>query len=108
MWGRVKGRTENALQRMPFRAAYMFRPGLIVPLHGVQSKTKSYRTFYSVLKPLLPVLRRLFPRQVLTTEEIGQAMLIAARSGAPRHVLETRDIRALLRSSNSKSVLVTV
>jgi uncharacterized protein YbjT (DUF2867 family) len=101
MWARVKGRTENALLRMPFRQAYMFRPGLIVPLNGIQSKTKSYRTFYSVLKPLLPVSRALFPSQVLTTEEIGQAMLIAARSGAPKHVLETRDIRALLRSSNS-------
>ena len=101
MWARVKGRTENALLRMPFRDAYMFRPGLIVPLNGIQSKTKSYRTFYSVLKPLLPLLRGLFPNQVLTTEEIGQAMLIAARSGAPKHVLETRDIRRLLRSSNS-------
>jgi uncharacterized protein YbjT (DUF2867 family) len=106
MWARVKGRTENALLKMPFRAAYMFRPGLIVPLNGIQSKTKSYRTFYSVLKPLLPVLRRLFPRQVLTTEEIGQAMLIAARSGAPKHVLETRDIRALIRSSRSRPFLV--
>jgi hypothetical protein len=84
----------------------MFRPGLIVPLNGIQSKTKSYRTFYSVLKPLLPVLRRLFPSLVLTTEEIGQAMLIAARSGWPKHVLETRDIRALIRSSKSRPFLV--
>jgi|ERR1700678_2704654 uncharacterized protein YbjT (DUF2867 family) len=101
MWARVKGRTENALLHMPFRAAYMFRPGLIVPLHGIQSKTKSYRTFYSVSKPVLPVLRRLFPNHVLTTEEIGLAMLIAARSGAPKPILETRDIRALLRVAKS-------
>ena len=101
MWARIKGRTENALLRMPFRAAYMFRPGLIVPLNGIQSKTKSYRSFYSGAKPLLPIFHRLFPRQVLTTEEIGQAMLIAARSGAPKHVLEARDIRALLQSAKS-------
>jgi uncharacterized protein YbjT (DUF2867 family) len=99
MWARVKGRTENALMRLPFRAAYMFRPGVIVPLQGIQSKTKSYRTFYAILKPLLPVLHSLFPKHVLTTEEIGRAMLIAARSGAPKPVLETRDIRALLRSA---------
>ena len=39
MWARVKGRTENALLRLPFRAAYMFRPGIIQPLHGARSKT---------------------------------------------------------------------
>ena len=43
MWARVKGRTENALLQRPFAAAYMFRPGLIQPLHGIKSKTTSYR-----------------------------------------------------------------
>lgn len=101
MWARVKGRTENALLRMPFRAACMFRPGLIVPLHGIQSKTRSYRILYAALRPLLSVLHRAFPNQVLTTEEIGLAMLIAARSGAPKPILEARDIRALLRAAKS-------
>src|SRR5271168_5323373 len=96
MWARVKGRTENALLRMPFRAAYMFRPGLIVPMHGIQSKTPSYRIFYAVLTPLLPVLRWAFPRSILTTEEIGQAMLIAARREPEKRVMETGDIRRLL------------
>jgi uncharacterized protein YbjT (DUF2867 family) len=105
MWARVKGRTENALLRMPFRAAYMFRPGLIVPLYGVQSKTPSYRTFYSILGPLLPLLHRLFPSRVLTTEEIGQAMLTACRTGAPKPVLEPRDIRALLRSAKTQDAV---
>jgi len=98
IWARVKGRTENALLRMPFRAAYMFRPGLIVPMHGIQSKTPSYRIFYAVLTPLLPVLRWAFPRSILTTEEIGQAMLIAARREPEKRVMETGDIRRLLGS----------
>jgi uncharacterized protein YbjT (DUF2867 family) len=101
MWARVKGRTENALLRLPFCAAYMFRPGFIEPLHGIQSKTKSYRVFYSALKPLFSILHGVFPKQVLTTEEVGQAMLIAARRGAPKAILETRDLRALLVSSAS-------
>jgi uncharacterized protein YbjT (DUF2867 family) len=75
MWARVKGKTENALLRLPFAAAYMFRPGLIVPLYGVRSKTTWYRVFYSVTKPLLQLLRVAFPNQVLTTQQIGQAML---------------------------------
>jgi uncharacterized protein YbjT (DUF2867 family) len=98
MWARVKGRTENALLRMPFRAAYMFRPGFIEPLHGIQSKTRSYRLFYAALRPLFSFLHRAFPSWVLTTEEVGQAILIAVRRGAPKAVLESRDIRALLDS----------
>jgi len=98
MWARVKGRTENTLLRMPFRAAYMFRPGFIVPLDGIQSKTRSYRIFYWVLAPVLPLLRRGFPKSILTTREIGEAMLIVARRGAPKAVLETGDLRALIES----------
>jgi uncharacterized protein YbjT (DUF2867 family) len=95
MWARVKGRTENALLRLPL-SAYMFRPGFIQPLDGIQSKTPSYRVFYKILAPLLPVLRRALPNQVLTTREIGQAMLAVARRGYEKRVLETRDIRAVL------------
>jgi uncharacterized protein YbjT (DUF2867 family) len=98
MWARVKGRTENALLRMPFRGAYMFRPGLIVPMDGIQSKTRSYRIFYKVLRPVLPLLRRAFAKSILTTREIGEAMLTVARVGAPKHVLETGDLRELLNS----------
>lgn len=95
MWARVKGKTENALLRLPFKAAYMFRPGIIQPLDGIKSKTRSYRIFYTLAKPILPLLHRIFPEQILTTREIGRAMLIAARNGAPKPVLESRDIRAL-------------
>jgi uncharacterized protein YbjT (DUF2867 family) len=96
MWARVKGRLENALLRLPFRAAYMFRPGMILPLDGIQSKTRSYRILYGLLKPLSPLLHRAFPNQVLTTAEVGQAMLAAVRRGAPKPILEVRDLRRLI------------
>ena len=95
MWARVRGRTENALQRLPFRAVYVFRPGIIQPLHGIRSKTDSYRWFYALTRPLLPVLRRLLPNTVLSTEIVGRAMLAVARHGAPKAVLEAADISAL-------------
>jgi uncharacterized protein YbjT (DUF2867 family) len=98
MWARIKGKTENALLRLPFAAAYMFRPGLIQPVHGARSKTAAYRVIYTLMKPLLPPLRWLFPDYVLSTEEIGRAMLTVARSGYSKRVLETRDIRAVLRA----------
>jgi uncharacterized protein YbjT (DUF2867 family) len=93
MWARVKGKTENALLRL-FPNAYMFRPGFIEPLHGITSKTPAYRWFYLIAKPLLPLARWAFPAHILTTEQIGRAMLQVARRGAPKRVLESRDIRA--------------
>jgi len=94
MWARVKGRTENELLRLPFKAAYMFRPGLIQPLHDIRSKTRAYRLFYMLTSPLLPLLRKMFPDQILTTEQMGRAMLAVVRSGAPKSILESPDIRA--------------
>jgi uncharacterized protein YbjT (DUF2867 family) len=96
MWARVKGKTENALLRLPFKSAYMFRPGFIQPLHGIRSKTALYQAIYSLTGPVIPLLRRLFPKVILTTEEIGKAMLAVAKRGAPLKVLEVRDIQALL------------
>jgi uncharacterized protein YbjT (DUF2867 family) len=94
MWARVKGRTENALLRL-FERAVMFRPGFIQPLHGIRSKTKAYQLFYTILGPLLPLLRRLFPRRITTTEALGKAMLQVAKHGSPKRVLEMADITAM-------------
>lgn len=95
MWARVKGRTENALLRLPFKAVYLFRPGIIQPLHGIRSKTGLYQAFYSALGFLLPLLKAVAPNALTTTERVGRAMLAVARRGAPTPHLETRDINAL-------------
>jgi uncharacterized protein YbjT (DUF2867 family) len=95
MWARVKGRTENALLRLPLKA-YMFRPGLIQPLDGIRSKTPVYRIFYKIGGPLLPLLRRALPNLVVTTREIGLAMLAVAERGYEKRILETEDIRAVI------------
>ncbi|MFM0335046.1 NAD-dependent epimerase/dehydratase family protein [Paraburkholderia fungorum] len=104
MWARVKGRTENALQRLPFKAVYLFRPGVIQPLNGARSKTRSYRLFYAATKPLLSTLRALLPNQILSTEDIGRAMLAVARHGAGKAVLETADIRALSDAASAQAL----
>ncbi len=93
MWARVKGKTENALLRLPFAGAYMFRPGIIQPLDGIKSRTKLYRVFYASAALFLPLLRWALPDEILTTRQIGKAMLHVARSGFSKHVLESRDIR---------------
>jgi uncharacterized protein YbjT (DUF2867 family) len=95
MWARVKGRTENAIMRLPFKASYMFRPGVILPLHGIRSRTRLYRVFYAATRPLWPLLRLLGPKYVTTTEQVGKAMIAAADHGAPTRFLENADINAL-------------
>ncbi len=92
MWARVKGRTENQLKALGFRGVYLFRPSLIQPLDGIRSKTRAFRLFYSATGWALPAARRLFPGYIVTTDDIGQAMLNLARDGAGRAVLEARDI----------------
>jgi hypothetical protein len=74
----------------------MFRPGLIQPLYGARSKTPAYRVIYTATKPVLSLIRSAFPNHVLTTEEIGLAMLAVARYGYPKPILQVRDIRAVL------------
>lgn len=95
MWARVRGRTENALQRLPFKAVYAIRPGVIQPLHGIRSKTGVYRWVYTLAAPLLPLLRLALPNTVLNTDIVAHAILNLARTGWPRPILETVDIAAL-------------
>jgi uncharacterized protein YbjT (DUF2867 family) len=98
MWARVKGKTENHLLAMPFRA-YMFRPGFIQPLKGIRSKTRLYQAFYDVFGPLLPLLKRLMPKHVTTTVNVGRAMIQVAAAGGTRRVLENPDINELAASA---------
>jgi uncharacterized protein YbjT (DUF2867 family) len=92
MWARVKGQTENALLRLGFKGAYMFRPGLIQPLDGIKSKTKSYWALYTVVAPILPLMKRLFPKYVTSTRELGRAMIAVAREGYPKPIIEADEI----------------
>jgi uncharacterized protein YbjT (DUF2867 family) len=96
MWARVKGHTENALLAMPFHA-YMLRPGFIRPMHGVVSRTRLYALLYKVIAGLYPVLRLVARNSVITSEEIGRAMVKIARNGADTRILESPDIAAMGR-----------
>jgi uncharacterized protein YbjT (DUF2867 family) len=92
MWARVKGKTENDLLKLPFKAAYMFRPGGIQPLHGVRSKTAWVQAIYTATAPLWALLVRIAPKYVTTTEKVGRAMIRVVRNGYSKPILETPDI----------------
>ena len=94
-WARVKGKTENDLLKLPFKAAYMFRPAGIQPLHGVRSKTSWVNAIYVVAAPLLSYLARTSPKFMTTSEQLGRAMIKVARDGYRKPVLESEDINAI-------------
>jgi len=91
MWARVKGKTENDLLKLPFKAAYMFRPGYIQPTKGLANTYKIYK----VLTPLYPIFKKLFPKYVVTLEEIGKAMINVVLKGSEKKILECEDIRKI-------------
>ncbi len=93
MWARVKGETENALLRLPFEQAYMFRPGGIIPLYGVKSKTRLYQTMYDLLKPLNRVVLK--SNLFITSEQLGKAMVTVAKNGFAKPILESKDLKQL-------------
>ena len=95
MWARIKGKTENDLLKLPFKAAYMFRPAGIQPLHGVRSKTGWVQAIYVATAPLLTLLNRVAPKYMTTSEQLGRAMIKVAREGYPKPVLESEDINLL-------------
>src|SRR3984893_16155641 len=68
MWARVKGKTENDLLKLPFKAAYMFRPAGIQPLHGIRSRTAWVQAIYVAAAPVLTLLNRVAPTYMTTTE----------------------------------------
>lgn len=93
MWARVKGKTENDLMKLPFRAVYAFRPGFIKPTKGL----KNGLMFANILAPLYPILSLLFPKYVCTLEDVGRSMIRAIATGYPKKILECREIAELAR-----------
>lgn len=102
MWARVKGRTEGDLLAL-FPAAIMIRLGALRPMHGERSKAPGGDVLLTVLSPLWPVLQWLWPNGVITTEELGRAMILAVRNGGPKRVLESADLVALGRREDEAS-----
>lgn len=94
MWARVKGKTENDLMKLPFKKAYMFRPGMIEPTKGLKNTLK----FYNYLGWLLPIIRTLSPNFISTLRDIGVAMINSVTKGYPKTVLEVPDIKTLAKS----------
>ena len=95
MWARVKGKTENDLLNLGLKQAYMFRPGAIIPLRGIQPSSKLYRVLINNLKWLIKLIKRITPNSVVDTTQIGLAMINVTKKGYDKKVLNPRDIQIL-------------
>ena len=92
MWARVKGKTENHLLALGFRQAYMFRPGMIIPLRGIKSSTRLYQFMYDYFMWLVKLIKFIAPKSVVNTTEIGQAMINLSIGSYSKNILEPADI----------------
>jgi uncharacterized protein YbjT (DUF2867 family) len=100
MWARVKGKTENDLAKLPFKASYAFRPGFIKPIKGLRHAF----TFARILGAAYPAWKTLFPRYVCTLEDLGLAMVQVAREGSPAPIVECEDIARLAARRRERQI----
>lgn len=88
MWARVKGKTENALMKMPFKNEFNYRPGAMLASEG-QRNAKSFYSFFG------KIIGFLSPKSALNFKEIAYSMINAVTMGYPKQVLEIADIKEL-------------
>ena len=93
MWARVKGKTENDLMKLPFKAVYAFRPGMLKPTQGQKNTLK----YYKYLGCLYPILKFIVPNSASSLKELGLAMINASAKGSDKKVLEVKDIIQLAK-----------
>ncbi len=98
MWARIKGKTENDLLKLGFKQAFMFRPGAIIPLRGIQSRTKTYQFMYDYFMWLVKAIKAIAPNAVVNTTQIGLAMINSMLKGYTKKVLTPKDIIILSKS----------
>jgi nucleoside-diphosphate-sugar epimerase len=102
MWARIKGKTENDLLKLPFKAKFMFRPGYIQPMNGEVSKVAWYKYVYAITTPIYPLVKNLAPNLVTSTDRIGRAMIVAAKTGAQKSILGNAEINELGQCTTRK------
>ncbi len=95
MWARVKGKTENDLLKLGFKGTYMFRPGAIIPLRGIKSRTKAYQFVYDYLMWLVKLIKWISPKSVVNTTQLGLAMINIANRGYSKNIIDPADIISL-------------
>lgn len=101
MWARIKGKTENDLMQLGFDQTYMFRPGMIIPLRGISSRTRMYQFMYDNFMWGVKGIKRIWPNSVVDTSQIGLAMIHSMIYGYSKKILTPKDIILLSKQDES-------
>jgi len=102
MWARVKGKAENRVLNVGFRSAFAFRPGMILPLKGIRSKTPLYQFFYTYLGWLFRFIYAVFPKSIVSTSDVGDSMIELAESGYEKTIIRPADIKTSAERHRNK------
>jgi len=100
MWARVKGKTENHLMALPFKTVYLFRPGFMKPVDGQQN----IKSVFKVVTFIYPVIKMIFPNSGCKLEDLGTAMIMAAKVGYSKNILRNKDIDQLAGTDIKRSI----
>ena len=93
LFARVKGKTENALQKLPFKKLYIARPAAIRPI----AKREKAPLFEKILRPLFPIFQLIIPSQIITSVDLAKALLHLAKKGADKIILESAELKNLIQ-----------
>jgi uncharacterized protein YbjT (DUF2867 family) len=99
-WARVKGKTENHLMTLPFKAVYLFRPGFMKPVNG----QKNIKSIFKVVTFIYPAIKMLFPNSGCKLEDLGTAMIMSAKVGYSKNILDNIDIDQLAGTDIKRSI----
>ena len=87
--------TENYILNKGLKDAYMIRLGLLIPENGIKAKTKLYNLFYTLMKPLYPLMK-LLPT-ITTSRKLGLAMINCLYFPLKNKYLDNRKINNLCK-----------
>lgn len=90
MWARVKGKTENDLQKLPFKKVVNFRPGAMLPFPNQKFSKKLYNVIAKIMYFFVP-------NYVIPLSDLAKAMINATKQEQIKPVLEIKDILALVK-----------
>jgi uncharacterized protein YbjT (DUF2867 family) len=98
MWARVKGKTENDLSALQFKAVYSFRPGYINPIKGLKHAYKISK----VISLIYPLLKTILLKYACELDDLGMAMIQTVKTGYEKKILENRDITFLAETAKKE------
>lgn len=92
-WARIKGKTENDLMKLPFKQAFGYRIGFMIPAPD-QKRVLSYYRYFAWI---IPVIKLLMPNIISTMNQVALSMIYASQKGYKQNVIYVKDIKFMAK-----------